>query len=86
MSAERPARPDYYDYTYDMFIASIDGEQSEAVRFSEWIDAADRDGVYAFEAPRLEAQKTEVRARRADGTRLHLLNFLSCLGFPTLVS
>src|SRR5205814_1589509 len=83
MSAERPARPDYYDYTYDMFIASIDGEQSEAVRFFEWIDAADRDGVYAFEAPRLEAQKTEVRARRADGTRLHLLNFSSYnyLGF-----
>ena len=32
MSAERPARPDYYDYTYDMFIASIDGEQSEHFR------------------------------------------------------
>jgi glycine C-acetyltransferase len=70
-------RPEYYDYTYDMFIGSLDGEQSEAVRFSEWIDAADRDGVYAFEAPRLEGQKTEVRARRADGTPLRLLNFSS---------
>lgn len=71
------ARPDYYDYTYDMFIASIDGEQSEASRFSEWIDAATRDGVYAFEAPRLEGQKTLVRAERADGTQLELLNFSS---------
>ena len=70
-------KPDYYDYTYDMFIASIDGEQSEAVRFSEWIDAAERDGVYAFEARRLEAQKTEIRARRQNGTPLELLNFSS---------
>ena len=70
-------RPDYYDYTYDMFIASIDGEQSEAARFSEWIDMAAKDGVYAFEAPRLEGQKTLVRARRADGTPLSLLNFSS---------
>ena len=70
-------RPDYYDYTYDMFIASIDGEQSEASRFSEWIDAATKDGVYAFEAPRLEGQKTLVRAQRADGTPLELLNFSS---------
>ncbi|MDB4960395.1 MAG: Glycine C-acetyltransferase [Myxococcales bacterium] len=70
-------RPEYYDYTYDMFIASIDGEQSEASRFSDWIDAAERDGVYAFEAPRLEGQKTMVHARRNDGTPLHLLNFSS---------
>jgi 7-keto-8-aminopelargonate synthetase-like enzyme len=70
-------KPDYYDYTYDMFIASIDGEQSEAARFSDWIDSASKDGVYAFEAPRLEAQKTKVRARRADGTKLELLNFSS---------
>ncbi len=70
-------RPDYYEYTYDMFIASIDGEQSEAARFSQWIDSAQRDGVYAFESPRLEGQKTEVDARRADGTKLRLLNFSS---------
>jgi glycine C-acetyltransferase len=77
MSVETKPIPDYYDYTYDMFIASIDGEQSEATRFSQWIDAADRDGVYAFEAPRLEAQKTEVHARRVDGMPLHVLNFSS---------
>ena len=62
----RPDRPEYYDYTYDMFIASIDGEQSEALRFSEWIDDAVRDGVYAFEAPRLTGQTPMVRARRAN--------------------
>jgi glycine C-acetyltransferase len=73
----KPEKPDYYDYTYDMFIASIDGEQSEAVRFSEWMDAAEKDNVYAFEARRLEAQKPEVRARRATGTPLELLNFSS---------
>ncbi|MBV9330100.1 MAG: aminotransferase class I/II-fold pyridoxal phosphate-dependent enzyme [Alphaproteobacteria bacterium] len=71
------ARPDYFDYTYDMFITSVDGEESEIIRFSKWIDAASRDGVYTYEAPRLEAQKTEVLARRADGTPLKLLNFSS---------
>jgi 7-keto-8-aminopelargonate synthetase-like enzyme len=78
-------RPDYYDYTYDMFIASIDGEQSEAARFSEWIDDATRDGVYAFEAPRLGGQTPLVRARRPDGSQLELLNFSSYnyLGYST---
>lgn len=77
MDPASSSRPDYYDYTYDMFIASIDGEQSEADRFSDWIDAAQRDGVYAFETTRLEGQKTEVKAQRADGTPLQLLNFAS---------
>lgn len=78
-------RPEYYDYTYDMFIASIDGESSEAARFSEWIDAAQRDGVYAFEVPRLGGQTPLVRARRHDGTTLELLNFSSYnyLGYST---
>ena len=77
-------RPEYYDYTYDMFIAS-DDEQSETTRFSEWIDAASRDGVYAFEAAHLGAQDTQVRARRTDGTELDLLNFSSFnyLGYGT---
>jgi glycine C-acetyltransferase len=70
-------RPEYYDYTYDMFIASVDGERSEATRFAEWIDVATRDGVYAFEAPRLGAQTPHVRAERTDGTPLSLLNFAS---------
>jgi glycine C-acetyltransferase len=78
-------RPDYYDYTYDMFIASIDGEQSEAARFSEWIDAAEKDGVYSFEAPRLGGQTPLVRARRANGAEVELLNFSSYnyLGYST---
>jgi glycine C-acetyltransferase len=78
-------RPEYYDYTYDMFIASADGEQSEAARFSEWIDSAERDGVYAFETAREEAQLPLVRAQRADGTALEILNFSSYnyLGYAT---
>ncbi|MFT3699916.1 MAG: pyridoxal phosphate-dependent aminotransferase family protein [Kofleriaceae bacterium] len=70
-------RPEYYEYTYDMFLASMDGEQSEALRFSEWIDAAQADGVYAFEVPRLASQTPVVRARRPDGRELELLNFSS---------
>lgn len=69
--------PDYYDYTYDMFLASMDNDQTETKLFSEWIDAAQRDGVYAFEAARQEGQRTQVRTRRGDGTELSLLNFSS---------
>jgi glycine C-acetyltransferase len=77
MTAHQKPRPEYYDYTYDMFITSVEGEESEIIRFSKWIDAAAKDGVYTYEAPRLEAQKTEVNARRVDGTPLKLLNFSS---------
>jgi glycine C-acetyltransferase len=70
-------RPEYLDYTYDMFLSSIDGEQSEAERFTAWVDAVEKDGLYPFEAPRLEAQYPRVRAERADGTPLDLLNFSS---------
>ncbi len=70
-------RPAYLENTYDMFLSSIDGEQSEAVRFSEWVDAVERDGLYPFEVARLEAQYPRVRARRTDGSPLHLLNFSS---------
>lgn len=77
--------PEYYDYTYDMFIASIDGEQSEAARFSEWLDAAIADNVYSFELPRLSGQTPLVRARKSDGRELELLNFSSYnyLGYAT---
>lgn len=70
-------RPEYLDYTYDMFLTSIDGEQSEAIRFSQWIDDVERDGLYAFESPRLEAQHPRVKAERTDGRPLDLLNFSS---------
>jgi 7-keto-8-aminopelargonate synthetase-like enzyme len=60
-----------------MFLSSIDGEQSEAARFSAWVDAVEKDGLYPFEAPRLEAQRPLVHARRTDGTALELLNFSS---------
>lgn len=70
-------RPEYLDYSYDMFLSSIDGEQSEAVRFSEWIDMVERDGRYPFEAARLSAQYPKVRARRTDGREVEILNFSS---------
>ena len=69
--------PDYLDFTYDMFITSVEGEESEILRFSKWIDAIESDGLNSFEVPRQEAQKTEVRVRRHDGTDLTLLNFSS---------
>jgi glycine C-acetyltransferase len=77
MAEQDKARPEYLEYTYDMFLSSIDGEQSEAVRFTEWVDAVERDGLYPFEAPRMEAQYPMVHAERTDGTPLHLLNFSS---------
>ena len=70
-------RPEYLDYSYDMFLSSIDGEQSEAVRFSEWIDMVEQDGRYPFEAARLSAQYPKVRARRTDGREVEILNFSS---------
>jgi len=74
---------DFYEYTYDMFLSSIDGEQSEATRFCEWMDAIEGDGRYAFEAARLEAQYPEVEVQRTSGLRLRLLNLSSYnyLGF-----
>jgi len=72
-----PSRPDYREFTYDMFITSAEGEESEVVRFANTVNAAIADGVYAYEVPRLEAQRTEVKAERPDGLRLNLLNFAS---------
>lgn len=72
-----PLDAEYLDYTYDMFLSSIDGEQSEAVRFSAWVDAVEKDQLYAFEAAREGAQRAEVDVRRTDGTALRLLNLSS---------
>lgn len=67
-------RPDYLDMTYDMFMGSIDGEQSESARFSEWIDAVIEDDVFAFETRRAGAQRPEVDLRRVNGRRMHTIN------------
>jgi glycine C-acetyltransferase len=77
VSSPASAQPDYRDFTYDMFVTSVEGEESEIVRFSNVVNAAIADGVYAYEVPRLEAQRTEVRAERPDGLKLTLLNFAS---------
>lgn len=68
---------EYLDYSYDMFISSIDGESHEAVRFSEWVDAVEADDLYAFESARQEAQYPVVHARRTSGMPLELLNLSS---------
>jgi 7-keto-8-aminopelargonate synthetase-like enzyme len=76
-SSSESARPNYRDFTFDMFVTSVEGEESEIIRFSNVVKAAIDDGVYAYEVPRLEAQRTEVRAERPDGLKLDLLNFAS---------
>ena len=68
---------DYLDYSYDMFLSSIDGELSEATRFADWVRAVEQDGRYAFETARLEAQHPSVSVARTTGERMQLLNFSS---------
>ena len=77
VTADAKDELDYRDFTFDMFIGSVDGEESEAVRFSRWVDAGNRDRVNSFEAVRLGAQRPELDVRRADGVGLHFLNFSS---------
>lgn len=71
------------EYSYDMFLSSIDGEQSEATRFSAWMDELEAAGRYPFEAARQEAQHPEVDVRRTTGQPLRVLNLSSYnyLGF-----
>ena len=38
-------KPDYIDATYDMFLGSIAGEQSESIRFNEWLEAVEQDAA-----------------------------------------
>lgn len=76
-SAGTSRRPEYLNYTYDMFLSSLDGEQPEAVRFTSWVDEVAKDGLFPFEVARLEAQYPRVHAQRVDGTPVELLNFSS---------
>ncbi len=75
--------PDYKTYTYDMFMHSMGARPVEMERFSQWVDQAVEDGVYAFESERLGAQTTSVDLLRETGETMHLLNFSSYnyLGF-----
>lgn len=74
---------DYSDYSYDMFMNSMGEAPIEAERFSEWVRAASKDKVYAFESPRLHGQRTQTEIEREDGQRLRMINFSSYnyLGF-----
>lgn len=78
MNTDKPyARPEYLDITYDMFIGSIDGEQAETSRFSDWLDKVVEDDTYAFESRRLGAQATDVQLRRLNGRTLNVINMSS---------
>lgn len=68
---------DYKSFSYDMFMQSLGREPVEIDRFSQWVDGACKDGVYAFESARTTAQKAEVDLVRETGEQLHLLNFSS---------
>ncbi len=69
--------PPYTRLTYDMFLASQSPEHAAASRFNRWVADIEGDGAWGFEAPRQAAQRTEVSAERADGTRLSMLNMSS---------
>lgn len=71
------ALPRYLDYTYDMFIHSNSVDHAEVLRFNQWVEEASCDGIYAFEAPRLTGQQSEVIVQREGGEKLKLLNFSS---------
>lgn len=73
-------RPQYLDKTYDMFLGSIDGEQAETIRFSEWMDEVVADDAYAFEASRGGPQGPELDVRRANGRPLRVIN-MSCYNY-----
>lgn len=68
---------DYRERTYDMFLAGAGREPLEAAHFSQWVDDARRDGVYAFEAPRLNGARPEVLIERGEDMPLRALNFAS---------
>lgn len=73
-----PPAPDLYrSFTYDMFMGSMGSEPVEVARFNDWIQSAKNDGIFAFEAPRLTGQSTEVTIERETGERLQALNFSS---------
>lgn len=72
-----PPVDDYRERTYDMFLAGAGRDPLEAAHFTQWVDEARRDGVYAFEAPRLNGARTEVLIERGEDAPLHALNFAS---------
>lgn len=69
--------PPYTRQTYDMFLSSQSPEHAAASRFNRWVADIDADGAWGFEAARSAAQRTEIEAERADGTRLSMLNMSS---------
>jgi 7-keto-8-aminopelargonate synthetase-like enzyme len=77
------AHAGYESLTYDMFVHSLSQELTEVNTFAAWMDSARKDGIYAFESPRLTGQRAEVEILRETGETLRALNFSSYnyLGF-----
>lgn len=77
--------PQYLEATYDMFIQGTGTHHAEVDSFNQWVEEANRERIYAFEAPRLQGQKTEIEVQRSTGEILNLLNFSSYnyLGYAT---
>ena len=67
----------YESYTYDMFLRSMGSKPAEMKRFSEWVENAKADGMYAFESARTHEQNTEIELFRETGEKLKMLNFSS---------
>lgn len=85
-----PKEGDFDNYSYDLFLSGAGTELTEGSRFAEWVQKARAERLYAFEAPRLAAQRTSTRLRREDGAEYDVLNFSSYnyLGYgvePTVV-
>ncbi len=73
--SDNPKRPEFLDLSYDMFLSSIEGEEPEAIRFNRWIEDVEKEGLFAFESIRMQAQYPEVNVQRTDGSPFTLLNF-----------
>ncbi|PIQ98144.1 MAG: hypothetical protein COV67_00565 [Nitrospinae bacterium CG11_big_fil_rev_8_21_14_0_20_56_8] len=67
----------YKNYTYDMFMFSMGDGLDEIDAFNEWVEHAQRDRLYCFEAARTGTQKTLVQIQRETGEVLDVLNFSS---------
>jgi 7-keto-8-aminopelargonate synthetase-like enzyme len=76
-SADNTGAQAYTRQTYDMFMFSRSPGHDAATRFAEWVNAIKSDGLYAFEATRLQGPTAEIDVERDPGERLHMLNMSS---------
>jgi 7-keto-8-aminopelargonate synthetase-like enzyme len=67
----------YTRHTYDMFMFSRSPGHDAATRFAQWINTIKSDGLYGFEATRLQGPIPEIDVERDPPERLHMLNMSS---------